>query len=275
MRLIVSSKSDPASLNIQDKLLTSNWKCMGEYMGTPFYRRDNDILVTVKEHHIYVDEVDKEVSELIGETIDLVVYISKHASKAGIHSLTVHPVGNFGRAKFGGKSNVLVPPAPMEMTFALRRLHENAKKMGLNRDYEVSFEVTHHGPYLTTPTYYIEIGSDKQSWMNDRAGKAVASTVIEQGDYEAGRVTTVVCIGGGHYAPHFTDMVKEKEVAVGHMVPGWALKNLTEKGLATALKQSKTNLVCVDPGGLKSSFSKCITKWCENIGAEMVEPSDI
>ncbi len=275
MRLIVSSKSDPASQNIQENLLSSKWEGVGEWKGNPIYGRGEDILATVNKHHIYVDGVDKEISQMLDVEVDLVVYISKHASKAGIHSLTVHPVGNFGKAKFGGKDHMLVPPAPAEMTTALIYLHEEAKKMGLNKNYEVSFEVTHHGPYLTTPTYYIEIGSDEESWLDESAGKVVASAVERQGELCKSSEPVVVCVGGGHYAPHFTDLVKEKDVLVGHLIPGWALQDLTKEGLMMALEQSKTNLVCIDPGGLPSSFSKRLERWCCGAGAELVEPSSL
>ncbi len=275
MRLIVSSKSDPASQNIKEKLLDTHWECIDDWKGSPVYMKGKDILTTVNEHHIYVDNVDDEISSLLGVEVDLVVYISKHASKAGIHSLTVHPIGNFGIAKFGGKDDMLVPPAPGEMTYALRCLRKEAKKMGLDEYYQVSFEVTHHGPYLTTPTYYIEIGSDEGSWGDDRAGRAVASAVRKQGEHEPDDHNVVLGVGGGHYAPHFTDMVKEKKIALGHIVPGWALKDLTEEGLMLALKQSKTDTVCVDPGGVPSIFSKRLKKWCQNIGANIVEPSEL
>lgn len=273
MRLIVSSKSDQASMNIREKLLGSSWECPGEFMGNPYHRKGDDILITVEEHHIYFDEADRMVSTLIEEDIDLVVFISKHASKAGIHSLTVHPVGNFGKAKFGGRDHMLVPPAPEEMRFALGRLREGAKKV--KKNYQVSLEVTHHGPYLTTPTYYIEIGSDEVSWTDDEAGEIVAAAVREQGRYRMKRLKRVVCLGGGHYAPHFTDMVKEKEVSVGHLIPGWALKDLTRDGLQTALEQSGTDLVCVDPGGIEGGIFKTIKAWCGQLDAEIVEVSDI
>lgn len=273
MRLIVSSKSDPASQNIKEKMLSQGWDVIGRWKEEPVYRKGNDILATLERHHIYVDNVDSELRALVGESFDLVVYISKHASKAGIHSLTVHPIGNYGKAKFGGRDNVLVPPAPLEMNSAFHLLREEARKRGLDQDYEVSLEVTHHGPFLSTPTYYIEIGSDEDSWTDTSAGEAVASAVERQGEQRVKEMPVVVGVGGGHYAPHFTDMIKERDVSVGHIVPGWALNDLNEENLRMALEQSGTDMICPDPGGVKSSVADRLKRWSAEIGAEIVEPS--
>lgn len=133
----------------------------------PIYKKDDDYIATVNRHHIYVDNIDKELEELLDIKIDHVVYISKHSSKASIHSLRVHPIGNIGEAKFWGVENKLVPAAPVEMTAALRILWSETRDKGLENEYYVSFEATHHGPYLETPTYYIEIGSDKRAWDDE------------------------------------------------------------------------------------------------------------
>lgn len=247
MRLIVSSKEDKASMNILDKLLSYGWEEIGDYRNNPVYRKESDIIVTVNEHHIYVDNIDKDVEDIFDVDLDHAVFISKHASKAGIHSLTVHPIGNYGEAKFGGIRGRLVPPAPGSMTNALRFLWNKARKTGLISEYEVSFEATHHGPYLETPTYYIEIGSDENCWKDDRAGRVIADTVmsVEKGGSDK---PNLVGIGGGHYAPTFTDLVRHHEVNMGHMVPGWALNVLNKNNLADAVELSDADYVILDDG---------------------------
>ncbi len=38
----------------------------------------------------------------------------------------------------------------------------------------------------------------------------------------------VVCVGGGHYAPRFTEVAESRKVAIGHMAANYALPALSE-----------------------------------------------
>ncbi len=276
MRLIVSSKEDKASMNILDKLLDLEWKVIGEYRDNPVYRRGDDMIVTVNKHHIYVDNVDKEVAGLFDIDIDNVVFISKHASKAGIHSLTVHPIGNYGEAKFGGIDEKLVPPNPISMTRALRTILKESQETGLISEYEVSFEATHHGPYLETPTYYIEIGSDKNCWEDDRAGRVIADTVMSidsRGKKDQNEII-LVGIGGGHYASKYTDLVRHHNVDMGHMVPGWAINDLNIHNLGDAVELSKADYVILDDG-VKGSKRENVLEIVRELNVEMITEEEI
>src|SRR5205807_5140421 len=120
------------------------------------------------EPHPYRDHLDRDLESGFQEPADLVVYRSKHRSESGRPSLTVHPIGNPGAAEFGGQPRTLVPSAPRWMTSALRSLRQAGGHLG----YVVTFEATHHGPYLTSPTFYIEQGSTEREWRG-RAGTGV------------------------------------------------------------------------------------------------------
>ncbi len=269
MRLMVSSTEDPAGQNIFNSLMEYRWEPTGKWRGNPIYERENDRIVTVNRHHIYEDGIDKKLSEILGP-IDHMVFISKHASKAGIHSLTVHPIGNFGSAKFGGRDRSLVPPAPHEMTTALRELYDEAIRCGLTHEYEVSFEATHHGPYLETPTYYIEIGSDDRCWNDKNAGEAIAKTLMRSKTNVNDSDPVLLCVGGGHYAPEFTDVALDRNVSIGHMVPGWALKDLDHDMFSQGLKQSKAEMVMVSRD-LPEDLTDNIGRWCDQKGVKMVD----
>ncbi|MDD1748219.1 MAG: D-aminoacyl-tRNA deacylase, partial [Methanomassiliicoccales archaeon] len=93
------------------------------------------------------------------------VFLSRHKAASGIPTLTAHPIGNFSKADFGGRPGTLVRSSPDMMTSTLRELQRNAAGLGFG----VSFEVTHHGPYLEAPTMYIEIGSSEENWGNKDA----------------------------------------------------------------------------------------------------------
>ncbi|MFP4051153.1 MAG: D-aminoacyl-tRNA deacylase [Thermoplasmata archaeon] len=275
MRLIVSSKEDEASQNILEHLLKLDWEEIDEWKDNPVYKKGDDYIATVNRHHIYVDKVDKELEELLDIKIDHVVYISKHSSKAGIHSLTVHPIGNIGEAKFGGIENKLVPAAPVEMTAALRTLWSETRDKGLENEYDVSFEATHHGPYLETPTYYIEIGSDKGAWNDERAGQVIANTVMNVGkNYRNDDV--VICIGGGHYAPRYTDLARKNAVSIGHMVPGWGMKYLTHESFNELVeKTSGVKYVYFDRSSTSGKERRRVKDWSEEEGLSVVRSDDL
>nr|AGF93357.1 uncharacterized conserved protein UCP016210 [uncultured organism] len=275
MRLIVSSKDDDASQNILDHLLKLDWKKIDEWKGNPVYKKRDDLIATVNRHHIYVDDVDKELEDLLDVDIDHVVFISKHSSEAGIHSLTVHPIGNVGEAKFGGKENKVVPAAPSEMTAALRTLWEETREHGLEGEYDVSFEATHHGPYLEAPTYYIEIGSDKESWNDERAGQVIADTVMKvEENYRDDDV--VVCIGGGHYAPRYTDLARNNAVSIGHMVPGWGMKYLTKDSFDEIVEKTPdVKYVYFDRSSTSGKERKRVKEWAKEKDLSVVRSDDL
>jgi D-aminoacyl-tRNA deacylase len=104
--------------------------------------------------------------------------------------------------------------------------------MGFN----ISFETTHHGPIVNSPTFYIEIGSYEELWGREDAAEAIAETILSVRD-EAYPV--VLGVGGGHYAPRYTEITFSRKVAFGHMAANYALGSLD----ATMIQQmaSKSN----------------------------------
>jgi len=115
------------------------------------------------------------------------------------------------------------------MTAALRRLRLEAKGL----PYQVTFEATHHGPYLETPTFYIEQGSTEREWADLDASRAIARTLL---GLEPLDVPIAVGIVGGHYAPRHTDVVMARRVAFGHLIPSLALDGLPDEVLEQAIR---------------------------------------
>lgn len=231
MYLIVTSSRDLASMNIREKLLSlSHWNEWGNFKGMPVYEHGDMILLTNDEFHIYAEELDCEIRETLNLDFDGIIFASRHKAESGMQSLTVHSIGNFSEAKYGGKDRTLVPSMPQEISHAYRRLLVN----GGNLDYLITFEATHHGPYLETPTMFIEIGSDEERWRDDEAGLTVARTIMEIPDYKKSK-DTLVGMGGGHYCPRHSDVVKKFDAAFGHIIPGWALDDADDEAIMMAI----------------------------------------
>jgi D-aminoacyl-tRNA deacylase len=230
---------DEASVNIRDRLVElADFEIIGSFDNRPV-RMFKDFLLFEKEGlHLYLDGVDREIrnsfdhdiSEVMdmdpeGETpLDLLVFLSKHSSEREIKSLTVHPPGNYTSADHGGRPGYLPPSSPREMTSALKSLYKEKKKLGLKD--QTTFEVTHHGPVVSSPCFFIEIGSDPKRWGIPLLGEAIARGLLSESFLENNKELPVaIGLGGGHYAPRFTDRAMRNKFAFGHMIPDYIISD--------------------------------------------------
>lgn len=225
--VIISSTTDPASSNIKNNLLQQScWKEVSEFCQNPVYKCTQPpfmYLITINDNKIFHEHIDKEIQNILSIKPTSAIFLSRHRSKSMIPSLSVHPIGNYGEATFGGKNKTLVHSHPHLMTNLLRMIKKKSSK--ILTEYQICFEVTHHGPFLEIPTVFVEIGSSEKQWNDPNLGHIIASSVLEvlQTTTKDGDTPVVVGVGGGHYAPRFTDVVVEKKVAFGHMIPKYQI----------------------------------------------------
>jgi D-aminoacyl-tRNA deacylase len=227
MYLVVTSAEDVASMNIRQHILSiRDWAESGkEFDGSPVLTFGNFTMVLIKEIHLHFEELDVRLKQDTDIEPDCVIFASRHKSESKLRTLTVHPLGNYGDALYGGTPGKLVPTAPKPMTSALLALKRNASAL----DFEVSFECTHHGPFLRTPTFFIEIGSDETAWPEKPVGEVLAKTILDLDSVkETEKDVVAIGVGGGHYAPRHSEVVLTKQISMGHMVPNYALDNLDE-----------------------------------------------
>lgn len=232
--LILVSRPDPASVNIRDALLDMDpWKEVGSFEGLPVRERPGFLMVETPQLHLECDLLDRRL-KAGGLRFDAILVASKHKAESGKPALTVHPIGNFSQADFGGHPGRLVPTAPVLMGRVLRRLVAEAH--GLK--HQVTFEATHHGPYLETPTAFVEIGTDERAWSDPDLGRRVARALLAAAEPSVGdEAPTLVMVGGSHYAPRATDLVRQGKANVGHIIPGYALdKKLREEVVLDAIR---------------------------------------
>lgn len=142
------------------------------------------------------------------------VFPSVHRSATETAALTVHPLGNpTAAAEVGGRPERLVATDPRLMTDALRRIAE----LGVRIGWPATFEATHHGPSLSQPAFFVEIGAPDFAHPPEETVAGFAGLLPELEGDPADRVA--VGLGGGHYAPHFSDLAKERRWAFGHLLP--------------------------------------------------------
>ncbi|TLZ57963.1 MAG: transposase [Methanobacteriota archaeon] len=270
MRFLVASEGDEAGLRQREELLRlASWTREEPFGGREAWRIRDMILLTIPEVHLYRDHLDRDLESSFDEQVDLVVYLSKHRSESGRPSLTVHPIGNSGTAEFGGQPETLVPSAPRWMTAALRRLRPAGKALS----YEVTFEATHHGPYLASPTFYIEQGSTEREWEDREASRAIARVLLDLRPLEA---PIAIGLGGGHYMPRHTDLALRKRIAFGHLIPTYALgkgsSNLVERALE---RTDGATLAYLHRKTLPKPEVRAIEKRLEALGLRIVREADL
>jgi len=149
----------------------------------------------------------------------LAIVASRHSSKSGTPTLTCHSTGNFGPAEAGGNQKELGIAPALYLREALMNLKQNPPA-----GYEVSFEVTHHGPSsLLFPIMFVEVGSTEKEWKDMTACTFVAQVIEKLLNSPPAETPVAIGFGGGHYCRKFS---KVSDFALGHICPKYSLPHL-------------------------------------------------
>lgn len=229
--IVVVSLADPVARGVHAALGTL--PSTGDFVeGTPLRELARDVLVLSRAPlHIHDDRLETLLPPSVRAAGPTLVFPSVHRSESGAPCFTVHPLGNFGAAaEVGGVPHALVPAAPRLMTDALRRLAAAGEAAGL----EATFESTHHGPVVQLPAFFAEIGYGTLPEPPSAAVRELTRVLGELAVDPRDRV--VVGVGGGHYAPHFTDLALKRRWAFGHLVSRHTLLAIDARTAALAMQ---------------------------------------
>lgn len=268
MIVLVSSNKDPASINIAEQILQYYpfKKTEKNFQANPVYAAN------INQHHVKLIRLNEESVNAQNITQDfpakLTVFISRHSSQSGKPTLTVHAPGNYADAELGGLPKTLSVAPATAMSDALKALAYYREKMSLN--YEVSFEVTHHGPSLKTPAMFVELGSSPLQWCDSSAASAVAHaaiTAIEKFESNPKR-KALIGIGGQHYNPKFTQIALNGEAVFGHMIPKYAVSNVDAGMLRQCVERclEPVSEALLDWKGIKSEDKPGLTSALDMAG---------
>jgi D-aminoacyl-tRNA deacylase len=268
MILIVASTKDVASMNIRQQLLIHY-----DFEETAEKFHDNMIydktiggnevkLVMIDEEPIYYQPITDSYKP------QLIIYISRHSSKSGTPTLSVHTPGNLGQAEKGGMPRkVSIAPANA-MREAL--LEMERQKSALSLSYKVSYECTHHGPSLDVATMFVELGSSPTQWKDMKAAEAVAHAAIASITRHSEASIVAVGIGGPHYSEKFTRMALKDNFAFSHMIPKYAVSQVDAKILRQCAERTveKVETIVLDWKGIKGEDKSELIKALEEVGIE-------
>lgn len=268
MKAVIVSKLDPAGMNIAKHLIACGFKKTSEqFDGNCVFehRKKRMRLYFINEDQVYADYVDKIDCEII-------IFASKHASASKRPTLTVHPIGNWGDAELGGKSFELVKASATVMKSYLVELQRQKERKML--EYEVSYEATHHGPYLTKPAVYIELGSSIEQWNDEKAAKAIAEVILNA-NYGM-RCKAALGFGGLHYNPHFTRIGLQSDYGFSHMCAKYALKFLNNRIIEKAIENTYEDVEAfiIEKKGL-SGEKKRVVGMLKEFGIPIIQSNEI
>jgi D-aminoacyl-tRNA deacylase len=252
--LIAVNSKDIASTNQADALrLLDAWQVADAFEGHPTYAFQHARMIYLPDGLLFEDHLDKRWEQHSGELVSEVIFPSRHVAASGQASLTLHPIGvphlplnEVGQ--YGGRGGHAPPPSSRLAPW-WKLLHAHAATDSSVNGFDLSLEVTHHGPYLETPCLFIEVGSTEDTWGHVGAANVLA-TVMREGLFEqqsggcwdekqhVGELV-VITLGGGHYAPRANLLGQLDGVWLGHMLATYALPfEQTENGVGGAWAQA-------------------------------------
>lgn len=266
MILLMASRSDIAGLNISGKLIEifgfreDSEKILGE---TTYVKElgSSEVakLVIVKDEVVNMQDIPPL------NNLKMIIFVSRHSSKSGTPTLSVHTPGNIGEAFLGGKPRkVSISPASA-MKAAL--IEMKAARDEIDLPYEVSYECTHHGPSLDIPAMFVELGSTPKQWVDQRAAEVVARGAIAAAENKM-VYPAALGIGGQHYNEKFTRIALTSEIAFGHMIPKYAVHEVDEYIIKHCIERTveMVDRVILDWKGIKSEDKQPLMNILKKVG---------
>jgi D-tyrosyl-tRNA(Tyr) deacylase len=252
--LVVISSENQASQNIKSALLSLE---KFEQRGERFWSCDGF-----------------DMAEYPGSIVEIVprhdakyyIFASTHKSESGKACFTVHTPGNWGEAALGGRPQTLNTAMPSVLKAAAQKMRELSAP---SLNWPVSVEVDHHGPTLSKPAMFAEIGSSQEQWQAPEAGMVVAQAIVAAIKNEL-TFPAYVGFGGTHYAPKFTPKIVDGEMAFGHIISGYALERYGLDGgrLMQAMNKNSEKIegALVDWKGIKGGSRKSLVALLDQMG---------
>lgn len=209
------------------------------------------------ESQLYIEERDIENIEA-----DYLIALGKHSLIDYPKIFSVHPVGNWNKKwprepiDLGGKEKTLGKVSASLLSFVFRSLRQNNHM----QDYKVSVECTHHGPDISKPILFLEIGSNRDSWEDPEAQSVIIRTIKDTiENFKVENKKAFVVLGGSHYCEKIQDIL-EKGLLVSHVCPSSQVPFLSEGLIQEAINNTEETVdsVIIDIGGVGQHFERLL-----------------
>ncbi len=257
--ILVYSRDNRISNSIGTELIREfGFERDAETGSTVTFVSGDKTLVEIRGDATHADFLDAEFDT------DCFVFLYSHFSAAKVPAMTVHPEGNWSDDNsIGGLPKELSCAAPVQMFSALHNLNANRVE-----GVEVTYEATHHGPLLKTPSFFMELGGTDSQEQIEALTKAMAISAF--GMLVSKKVPKVVVlgIGGGHYPRKFTRMAIEEGVAFSHIMSKHSIDRVEMIGQAISRSEPKPSKALIEWKSLDSNQRKKVTEELDNLSIE-------
>jgi D-aminoacyl-tRNA deacylase len=259
MVFVVYSPLDPVSVNAAEAIKEcADFNEVDKIGGMRHFSSKKIDLLELNTIHLYADFLDDYLKT------DLIIFMSRHGSIKNIAAFTVHAEGNWGNeAKLGGKPSELSVAAPVQMARLLCTMaRNNTTKIS------VTYEATHHGPLLKTPSMYAEIGGTNDVRENLDYAMFLAKSVVDSLDDKTEYEKVAIGIGGLHYSDRFARQAISGRFAFSHILPKHYADNVDMLGQAVERSVPRAEIAVMEWKGLRGPQREAIIKKLDEIGLD-------
>ncbi len=188
---------------------------------------------------------------------DLFIVVSRHESKSKIPIFSAHFTGMIDKDMVG----YTYPSYHKEFLRIIKNL---------NPKFEVTTEAMHHGPILSKPVMFVEIGSSEKEWRNEENVRKLIEALKILIERKPKYQNIGIGIGGTHYSKKFTDLIINEDVAFGPIISKHYVDYVTEKTFRDMIERcvEKVEYVYVDK---KCKKKKYIEELSNIFGIETVK----
>ncbi len=226
------------------------------------YKNNNTVVINSKKDLLHSEYLDRFSFESI-------YLMSKHVSSKQLPAFTTHATGNLtAKAEFGGKPFSLSKAAPIKMLSFLKELNKNKPST------TITYEATHHGPLLKTPSLFVEFGGTEKEINKKENAAKMKNAILVSLDAEEFYKKVALGLGSGHYPSNFTRFALSKNYAFSHIIPAYAISEYDEKTLNTIINDAilnsepSPNVAVIDKKKLNISNRDILIKILEEKGLE-------
>lgn len=252
------SLDDRAKLGIDKNQDARNSDSRIRFLKCKKYNNLN--LVVTDEELIHIKNIDK-----FEFPNNVLIFLSKHASKSKIPALTSHFTGNFSTDKsLGGAAfeiGIAYPSFQKEYMKNLFSMKNSLPK------YDLTIESSHHGPTSSSnPILFIEIGSSEEEWNNKETAKMVCDCLIQtiqnvnkKANNE--ELEIAIGLGGNHYPQKFNNLILSSNVAFASIASKHNLRFINNEMLNQMWEKSieKVTSIYIDKKGMGSEKNRILS----------------
>ncbi len=206
-------------------------------------------------------------AESLTDVVDVpIIFLSRHSSSMGIPAFTVHPEGNWSvEASLGGRPKALSIASPVGMLKALKSI----KKMN-DTKLEVTYEATHHGPLVNSPSFFVELGGNEDTIANKDLARLLAGAVARsiESDADSGYEKIAVGFGGMHYPKKFTTLALEGKYAFSHIMSKHSIGSTDMIEQAFARSDPRAEIAVMEWKGIKGADREVIIRELARLGID-------